>query len=431
MTTTLPDSLWQATATAAHPYPTLDESITADVTIVGAGFTGLSAALHLSEMGYNVCLLEAVEVGFGASGRNGGQVIPGIKLQPAEILKRFGQEQGEGVIRSTNESAKLVYQLIEKHDINCDLRKNGYIQLAFSKQSLTALQQRLEIHKQYDAPLRLLDADETSEILGTQDYIGGLLDADGGGLQPLSYARGLAEAAHKQGAQIYQHSPLTSLKSQGEHWLATSNSGEVRSKYVLLCTNGYGNLAGRKNNWPGLADSVIPLYSFQAATTPLPKELRAEILPHDHVVADTRRLLNYFRLDAEGRLIMGGRGGVNDARSQNDYSHITARLHEIYPQLAVQPFEYYWSGRVAITLDHAPHLHQLAPTVFAAQGYNGRGVGMATLTGKWLADIVNGSGNELERLPITPMKPIPFMRFRKPIIQMVSSFKGVLDRFER
>ena len=425
----MPDSLWAATA---EPWPSnhLHSDIETEILIIGAGFTGLSAALHFGEYGHKVTVVDAVEPGYGASGRNGGQVIPGLKLYPDEVIKHFGHQQGERIIHSTNTSADLVFDLINKYKIDCHASHNGFVQPAFSSPSCNIIENRVLQLNQYGANVELIDKKLTAEYLGSDAYHIALLDRRGGCIQPLSYAQGLAKAAIKLGAQIFTHAPVSTISKDGNHWIAQTNLGKVKSKQVIICTNAYSNLSQEQKFLSPLSKSIIPLYSFQVATQPLNEELLSTILPCGHAVADTRRLLNYFRLDHTGRLVFGGRGGVNDAKHSSDYDHIVKRITAVFPQIKTPKLDYYWSGKVALTLDGVPHIHQLGSGLYAGLGFNGRGVGMATLMGKWLANLALNKQLGDECIPFSLIKPIQFQNFRKPVISMAYLFKAVRDKME-
>ncbi len=428
-TADMPDSLWSATATTLD-IDSLEVDISCDILIIGAGFTGLSAALHLAEMGQNVVVVDAIEPGYGASGRNGGQVIPGLKLYPDEVRKRLGDEKGNTVITATNQSADLVFDLIKKYNIDCHPNRNGFIQPAFSKASSIEIHRRIELLASYGAPIELLDKETTAEYLGTNDYHISMLDKRGGSIQPLSYARGLAKAAIEQGAKIYSGALVKNIDQMNDRWQVSTERATLSAERVLICTNGYSDLAGNGNLWPSLSQSIIPLYSFQVATQPLDTKLRQSIMPYGHVASDTKRLLNYFRLDHCGRLILGGRGGTRDANSVQDYAHIVKRIQTLFPQIKQPQIEYYWSGKVALTTDGLPHIHEIARRVYCGIGFNGRGVGMATLMGRWLADLATGAETNLGMLPVTQLKPIKFHRFRKPVISLASFWKSIRDQVE-
>jgi glycine/D-amino acid oxidase-like deaminating enzyme len=300
----LSPSLWAATAAPASPTPPLEESTSADVCIVGGGFAGLSTALHLAERGIRAVVLEARETGWGASGRNGGQVIPGLKFDPDEILSMFGAERGERLIEFAGGTADIVFDLITKHRMDVPQTRNGWIQGAHMAANVELVRSRAEQWSRRGAPVQFLDKSATDHLLGTERYRGGWLDRRGGAIQPLSYARGLAKAALGAGARIHGETPATRLVRAGARWsVETGRGATVTADRVVICTNGYtGEL------WPQLRQTAVAINSYQVATEPLSDNLQRSILPEGQVLSDTRKLLLYFRLDHEGRLLMGGRG---------------------------------------------------------------------------------------------------------------------------
>lgn len=421
----LPNSLWAGTAVPAADTPPLEGERKADAVVVGAGFTGLSAALHLAEAGADVVLLEAGEPGWGASGRTGGQVIPGFKLDPDELVAQYGPERGERMAEFAGGVADTVFELIERHGVECNAVRSGWIQGVHARSRMGLAERRVAQWTARGAGAELIDAARIAGLTGTTRYAGGWIDGRGGMLQPLSYSRGLAHAAIRVGAAIHGRSPVTGLVREGKGWRVETPGGVVLTDQVLLATNGYTGAL-----WPGLQQSVIPVYSYQVATKPLGDNLRRSILAGGMPVSDTRRVLLYFRLDHEGRLVVGGRGRSRQTEEPSYYRNIVAGLGWLYPQLDGIEIDYYWGGQVAITLDHLPHLNELAPGLHAMIGYNGRGVAMATACGKMMAERMRGKPLEELPLPASPMKPIPFHGFRQPALAAAVAWKRLLDRWE-
>lgn len=428
MSSTLPDSLWAATASPPADYSRLTGRETCDIAIIGAGFTGLSAALHLARKGHEVTVLEAAEPGWGASGRNGGQVITGLKHNPDDLVETFGETMGGRIIEAMGAGADLVFSLIDQYKIDCHAAPSGWIQGAHGRKPYEDLVvPRCRQWQARGVAARLLDRTETAAMIGSAPdaYFGGWYDPRGGLLQPLSYARGLAKAAIAEGAKICASSPVESLSRDGDGWLLTLAQGTLRARQVILATNAYtGSL------WPGLAQTVIPVSSFQIATAPLDETVRARILPGGQGVADTRRLLLYFRLDHQGRFVMGGRSPVDDNPSKADGAPLQSAIRRIFPMIDPSQIDYVWSGKVAITRDSLPHLHMLAPGLITALGCNGRGVAMCTMMGRIIADLASGTAPADLAFPVTAPSPFPFHDFRKLGVFAMSQYYRLLDRLE-
>ncbi len=398
----LPSSLWAATATPGIATPALEQDRQVDVAIVGAGYTGLVAALYLAEAGIDVCVLDAGEPGWGASGRNGGQVIPGLKFDPEQLIAKFGVARGEAMIQAAGGAADEVFALIERLGIDCDATRKGWIQPAASTVAMRGLEQRAGQWRARGVEVELLDEPAVARRIGSVNYLGAWVDPRAGSVQPLSYARGLARAAVQRGAAIYGHSRVTGLRREGSRWqLSTARGASISAERVLLAGNGYTD-----DLWPGLRQTLIAANSFIVATQPLPAHLRHSVLPGGEVCSDARRLLLYFKQDAQGRLLLGGRGPFPEPREAADWAHLERSLTGLFPQLAGVPIEYRWSGRVALTQDFLPHVHEPAPGLSMLLGYNGRGIALATCLGRHMAARLAGQGGDFP-FPITPVRRIP------------------------
>jgi glycine/D-amino acid oxidase-like deaminating enzyme len=421
----LAPSLWAATAAAAPETTPLDSDTQADVVVVGAGYCGLSTALHLAERGVRVVVLEAREIGFGGSGRNGGQVIPGLKYDPSELLSRFGPERGRRLVDFAAGTADAVFELIDRHAMDVPHVRRGWIQGAHTPAALALAERRARDWGAHGVAARALDRAEVAGLLGTDKYLGGWIGPRGGGVQPLSYARGLARAALAAGAVIHTESPVTQLARDNGRWQVTTARGvRVNAERVVLCTNGYTD-----GLWPQLRKTIINANSFQVATVPLPEALRQTILPQGHVSSDTRNLLLYYRLDHTGRLLMGGRGtfGEPDPSRPADWSHLERVVGKLFAQLAGVPFEYRWCGHVAITRDAMPHLHEPAPGLLVDIGCQGRGVGLQTRMGQALARyLVDG---DAQALPVAPssITPFPLYGLRRLYVSAVIAWYRMTD----
>ncbi|MBU3732828.1 MAG: FAD-binding oxidoreductase [Beijerinckiaceae bacterium] len=405
----LAPALWAATATPALPTPALADDVEIDFCVIGGGYAGLSTALHIAEAGGHVIVLEAREPGWGGSGRNGGQVIPGLKYDPDDMIATYGEEKGHKLLQFAATTADKVFDLIAKYEMDVPHVREGWIQAAHSDEGLALAKKRVTQWSKHGVAARLLSKEETADRLGTTSYEGGWLDPRGGAIQPLSYARGLARAAVSQGARIHGETAVTDITREGERFRVSTAQGKtVRAKKVIMCTNAYaGDLV------PGLRQTFVDVNSFQVATAPLSDNIRKTILPYGQVSSDTRKLLLYFRLDHTGRLLMGGRGPFREPNSEDDWAHLVRVVTKMFPQVKDVPINYRWGGRVALTQDFLPHIHEPEQGFIIDVGCLGRGVGLQTAMGQALAGYAMSGNADLLPFPIRPIDPIPFHMFRR------------------
>lgn len=416
-------SLWAATAAPPPPTEPLRESMQADVLVIGGGYAGLSTALHLAERGVKVVVLEAREIGFGGSGRNGGQVIPGLKYDPDDLMSMFGQERGERLLRFAGATADSVFNLIDKHAMDVPHVRKGWIQGAHTEDALRTAHGRAAQWAKHGVNAQPLDRAQVAHLLGTDRYLGGWADPRAGAVQPLSYARGLARAALNAGAQICTDTPVTGLARAAGKWTASTTRGAtVSAERVVMCTNAYGG-----DLLPGLKTSIIDANTFQVATAPLPASVRAGIFPEGHVTSDTRNLLLYFRLDHQGRLLMGGRGPFREPKGPEDWAHLERVMLKLFPQVAGMPFEYRWCGRVAVTRDYLPHLHEPQPGLLVDIGCQGRGVGLQTSMGRAMAAYVATGDVSALPVPLSPIVPFPLYGLRRLYVNAVVTWYRLND----
>ncbi|TDF63202.1 FAD-binding oxidoreductase [Cupriavidus sp. L7L] len=418
----LPPSLWAATAPVAPNVPPLLDSKTVDVLVIGAGYTGLSTALHLAEHGSNVCVVDTHEPGWGASGRNGGQVNPSLKHDPDELERMLGGERAEALINAVSGSADLVFDLVERYKIDCHPVRAGWLQLAYSPKSVPALHSRARLWQRRGVPVEMLDRNEVERRVGTRQFAGGWLDGRAGAVQPLAYARGLADAAIHAGATIHGGSCVTGLAREGAKWKATLSTGAVvTAEEVVIATNGYSDAL-----WQGLRQTLLTANSFIVATRPLRGHIARTILQRGETASTSQRLLLYFRKDHAGRLLMGGRGFFSDPKQPKDFAHLERSLALLFPQLGTLEFEYRWAGRIAVTRDFMPHIHKPAPGITIAVGCNGRGIALCTSFGKHLAaDLMSG---EQFPYPVSPLAPIPFHSLQRFYIAAGVAWYSLLDK---
>jgi glycine/D-amino acid oxidase-like deaminating enzyme len=419
-------SLWDATATPALTLPELQDAVRAQVLIIGGGYTGLSAALHLCEGGVDVVVLDTAELGEGGSGLNGGQVIPGVKHDPDTLEQMFGAALGAQLVATVASGPDLVFGLIEKYQIECDATRTGWIQPATSDAALLSIVARVEQWRQRGAPVELLDRRQVSRLIGSERYCGGWLDRRGGTLQPRSYLFGLARAVQRLGGRIYIRSEAVKLEHTGGQWCVHTPRGSVSGPAGIVATNAYtGGLVD------ALRRSVVAVPSFQVATEPIPEALRGGILPEGQAASDTWHLLRYFRLNTQGRLVMGSRGFFGNAPVATAARHHYRAVQEIFPQLRGLRYDYHWGGLVAMTSDHLPRMHELGPGLLAGLGYNGRGVAMATLMGRLLARRIQGVPEQELGFPVTAVRPMRWHRFSRIGVRLAIEYLQLRARLAR
>ena len=428
----LPDSLWAATAIAAPEYARTDRDLACDLAIIGGGYTGLSTALHLARAGRSVIVAEAAEPGWGGSGRNGGQVIAGLKANPRDLVDAFGADLGMRIAQRMGASADLVFDLIAQHGLACEAKRSGWIQAAHGIGPLRDLvEPRCRQWAELGAGTQMLDQQQVATLLGSEPsaYVGGFSDPRGGVLQPLSYARALAGAAMQQGVTILANAPVHRLQRDGARWALSVGAHTIRARQVILATNAYTGAFGGQLQ-PDLRRTIIPVTSFQMATPPLSGDTARRILPGGEGVTDSRRLLLYFRRDHTGRLLMGGRSPVDDLPTKGDAVPLQAAIARIFPQLGRPAVDFVWTGKVAITKDKMPHIHMPEPGLIAFAGCNGRGVAMCTMMGALLAELATGADPGELDYPVTAPDAFALHEFRKLGIFALSQYYRLLDRVE-
>jgi glycine/D-amino acid oxidase-like deaminating enzyme len=419
-------SLWSVTAPAGPSCTPLAGTQRAQVAVIGAGYTGLSAALHLAEGGRDVVVLEAVDIGERASGINGGQVIPGVKHDPDTLEAMLGPYAGGRLVTTAGAAADTVFELVNRLGIQCEAKRVGWLQPATSQAALARLARRAEQWWRRGMPLDLLSRREILQLTGSARYCGGLLDRRGGTLQPLAYVRGLAHAALRAGVHIFTRSRALRLARLSGAWNIETPQGSVSAPLVIVATNAYTDSISDE-----LRRTIVTVPSFQVATAPIPAALRSTILPDRQAASDTWHLLRYFRLDAGGRLVLGARGTFAQAPRLRDVQYQYRAAAEIYPQLRGIAFEFHWGGLVAMTRDSLPHLHELAPGLLAGLGYNGRGVAMATVMGRLLARRALGAPAGELGFPVTPVLPLPLHRLSGAAARASIQYLRLVDGLSR
>ena len=398
---------WYDTCGEASPATEmLTEDVEFDISVIGAGVMGLSAALSLAEAGYRVVVLEAEDVGAGASGRNGGMIIPIMRTAPETILKILGRK-GERLIKAVIRSADAVFELVDKHSISCDPVRNGFLQPVHARSMASKVENMTDSWSRWGADCSYIDAGETASHLGTDTYYGALFEPGGGYLNPIAYTRGLARAAISRGAAIYIRSPVSAAKHRIDNrWQLTAGKGSVLSGTVVQCTGVQVPGLPFHTGAPAV-NSLIPMVLHGLATKPLPKTLRNRILPNKCVATDTRSCVLSVGYDSKHRLVTSGASLLGDGKlgMKRMARFVAARLERVYPVLSGIQFEYIWTGTAALNRHWLPSLYETAPDWYALTTCNGRGMALSTITGQLFGKAL-ASGN-LENFVLPRAKPNP------------------------
>lgn len=394
--------LWERTAPPAPETSGLFEDHSADVVIVGGGYTGLSSALHLAEAGVSVILLEAHDVGFGGAGRNVGLINAGMWVMPDDLPGELGPIHGDRLLELLGNAPREVAAIIKKHGIACELTETGTLHLAVGSAGLTEIKAREAQWKKRGAPVELLSAAETAQRTGAKGYTGSLLDMRAGTLQPLAYARGLAHAAIKAGARIHTSSPVTGIERRGKRWAIKGADGAVEADWVIVATDAYST-----GPWAKVREEQVHLPYFNFATQPIDPELLKTILPNREGCWDTKTVLSSFRLDQAGRLVFGSVGALSGTGAMIHEGWARRALTKLYPALKSIEFECEWYGKIGMTTNALPRFHRFAENVVGFSGYNGRGIAPGTVFGRVLAEHVRGALAEADLpLPVTEIEDV-------------------------
>jgi glycine/D-amino acid oxidase-like deaminating enzyme len=405
------------------PTPVLDVDRTVSVAVIGGGFAGLSTALHLAEQGIDAIVLEAQEPGWGASGNNGGQLNPGLKLDPDTIETTFGADLGRRMIAFAYDTPTFTLDLIRRLAITCEARQNGTLRAAYRETNAAAVEATAEQCLRRGMPVSVLDRSAVKEATGTDRYVRAMLDRRGGDLQPLSYARGLARAAIVAGAAIHGQTPATSLRREGGRWLIETPRAVVRAEKVLIATNGFTD-----DLWPDLRRTIVPVFSSIAATERLPDDLARRIMPTRSVLYESGHITVYYRVDAANRLLMGGRGPMQWIRDPSAVAYLMRYAARLWPALRGVRWTHGWNSRLAMTADHYPHVHEPGFGALIYLGCNGRGVALATAMGKQLARrLIEGETAEID-MPMTAPKPIRFHALWPVAVNSIVLYGRIRDR---
>ncbi|PRY73478.1 NAD(P)/FAD-dependent oxidoreductase [Halomonas ventosae] len=404
--------------------PPLEGEVKADVCVVGGGITGCSAALHLAERGYSVVLLEAGQIGHGASGRSGGQILPGLGTDIATVEKALGRERARDIWEMSREAVRLTAELVERHAIPCELAW-GYLHAAVKRRhvrELEAFRERMAHDYGYPA-LTMLKGEALREHVVTDAYPAALHDAEGGHLHPLNYTLGLARAARRAGVAIHEQSAAMEVR-HGQPASVLTAAGRVTADFVVLGTNAY-----QAGLVPELSGRIMRAANYMIATEPLSAERAAQVLPRNDALSDANFVLDYYRLSADRRLIYGGEVSYDGREPRGLEARMDAKIARIFPVLEGVRIDYRWGGDVAITLDRAPDFGRLGSNVYYAQGYSGHGMALAGLAGKLLAEAIAGQSERFDVFAAMPHRHFPGgTLLRKPLLVLATNFYKLRDR---
>lgn len=422
-------SIWSATAPPGPACATLEASVDVDAVVIGAGFTGLSTALNLRKAGVAVVVVEAAEPGWGASGRNNGQVIPTLtRAEPDDIEAQHG-EAGERFVALVRDSASILFDTVRAHGIAAEAEQTGWVQPAHTPGRVAISERRVKQWGKRGAPVELLSAAQVREMLGSSAWYGGFWNRSGGHINPLALARGLARTVIDAGGRIYARSPALSFARAGDQWVVRTPAGQVRARALVLATNAYtGEFA--RSLAPRIAREVVPVQSWQMATLPVPEAARASVIPGRQAMSDTHGDLHFARYDARHRLVTGGALIAPFHQAERLKARIGQRLQRLWPQIGAVRFDHVWNGYVAMTDNYMPRFHRLGPDAWAWAGCNGRAVGLAVALGGEFAKAVRGVPERDLALPFTEPAPLPLHSLARRVAPLMLLRYRMLDRRE-
>lgn len=415
--------LWALTAPPAPRTDALAGSQRADVVVVGAGYTGLSAALHLAEGGADVVVLEAADIGFGGAGRNVGLVNAGMWVMPEALVQTLGADYGGRLLDFLGNAPRAVFDLVERHGIACEAETSGTIHCAVGPEGLRELEDRAAQWQRHGAPVELLTAAQTADKVGTSAYAGGLLDRRAGTIQPLAYARGLAHAAVAAGARIFTGSPVLSTEESGGRWTVRTAAGIVSADWIVVATDAYSS-----GPWSAIREEQVHLPYFNFATEPLSEAVRSSILPERQGAWDTREVLSSFRFDRAGRLVFGSVGALRGGGAAVHRAWAKRALKRLFPRIGAVRFEAEWYGLIGMTQDNLPRFHKLGRNVVSFCGYNGRGIAPGTVFGRALAAHILGQVKEADLpLPLSVPANPPFRAVKEAYYEVGAQLAHLID----
>ena len=419
-----PRSWYASSANTNLDLQPLSENIRVDICVIGAGYSGLSCALHLAQAGRNVCVIDAHRVGWGASGRNGGQLGSGQRISQMDVEAKVGKANARKLWQLAEDSKALVKSLIKDHDIDCEM-KPGIMHVNHrARFNQHARDEARHLQEEYGyESIRYVDRDECREMVGSQAYHGGTLDTDAAHLHPLNFVLGLGKAAIDAGAQIYEQTRALAI-GYGDVIRVETGKHVIESDQLVLACNGYlGDLE------PAISRKVMPINNFVVATKSLSEDFARSLIRDDVAVADSKFVINYFRLSEDLRMLFGGGESYGYRFPDDIKTFVSKPMLKIYPQLKGVELEYGWGGTLSITMSRLPHFANLRPNVKSISGYSGHGLGMATLAGKLAADSINGNEESFEVFRTIESRNFPGgPSLRTPLLVMAMLYHSFLDK---
>jgi gamma-glutamylputrescine oxidase len=423
-------SLWADTAEPLPAFPKLAGEVTADVVIIGAGYTGLSAAHHIAKSGLSPVVLEANHPGWGASGRNGGVITAKFRLSFRDIDAVHGRAMARRMYEIAHESVEMVDELVSEFGIaSARLTRSGQVKAAHNDATLRAAidEAAWMTREMRDTEVRILDPHQVRDETGSQVFVGGILNPGSGGIHPLNYLRGIARGVAQRGVPVFQESPVLALRRDGDGIMAETPDGVVRARQAIIATNSYSDLTSATAR---VQRTLVPFRSALIATEKLSPNLAGSLMPTGRTYTETKRMMRWFR-KVDDRVIFGGRGAFGKQDSESAFDALRKAMVGIFPELTDIPLAFKWSGLVAMTLDSVPHVGRLDDRTLYSVGYNGAGVAMSSLMGRYLAALVRGEKVDLGLLDAGRLKVIPFYAFREPAVRAVAGWYQFLDAVGR
>lgn len=418
-------NLWTHSAPPAPATSPLQSDVTCQVAIIGGGFTGLSTALHLAEAGIDCIVLEAMDIGFGGSGRNVGLVNAGMWMRPDDIVASAGEKVGGRLVSELGDGPAYVFDLIAKHAMECEAVHNGTLHLALGDAGVKEIETRAAQWRKRGAPVEALSAARAAELTGAKGFAGALLDRRAGTVQPLGYARGLARAALAAGARIFTSTPVLDGRRGGDTIILRTARGEVRAEKLVIASNAYSGVVSSMN-WSEHRNELVPMHYFQFATAPLPTDISSRILPEGQGCWDTGLVMTSFRRDKAGRLIYGSIGSL-DAIGRIAHEPFARRaILSLFPFVGDIKFEHWWDGQIGMTANNLPSFHQPEKNIWSIAGYNGRGISPGTVFGRALAQVALGN-HEAMMLPVVPVGSDSLRAAKSALYDIGAAAKHFID----